>query len=612
MSKPPKKSSSKFHYTPAHTTPPLASITAEWDLSGLYYRNETDPQLEADVATAEAAYHRFIKKWRKRDFTSSATALAEALRDKEHLSGMPEVTRPGRYLSLRLALNTNDQAAKKKLALLERRFRKLSDEMLFFTLTLGRLPKQQQTAYLKAPELAHFHYYLQQVFESATHNLSEPEEKIINLKSSQSYGRWVDMTEDIVSNRTLTWQGKALAIPAALETIETLSSKQKPKLWSLIMKEMEQIAEVAEHEFNAIITDVRTEDELRGYEKPYSATALSYEDSEASIESLVEAVSTEGFKLSRRFYKLKAEYHGVEHIPYANKYDSIGNLPSIDFDEAVTICRDVFYSLKTEYGELFDTMLTNGQIDVYPKPGKRGGAFMSSQTNQPTQVMLNHTSTFKALETLAHEMGHAIHSERSKHHTPFYDGHSITTAETASTLFENLVFDAVYRSVTPKQQVVLNHDRLTRDIATIQRQITCFNAELEYHTTIHDQGAMTKEELRSCMEKHLKRYLGPAVAIQPQDGYSFVYWSHLRYGFYVYTYSFGLLMSTIMSERYKADSGYIDEIDWFLSSGSSMAVADIFKQINIDTTHPDVFREALKPQAAAINDFAHVVRQRRS
>lgn len=608
MSKPRKKSSKHFNYTPQQTLPTLKDVKTEWDLTGLYYKSETDPRLENDVVAAETAYKKFITKWRKKDFTSSPTALATALREKEALAGMPEVTRPGRYLSFRLALNTSDDAAKKKMALLERRFRKLSDDMLFFTLTLGALPKQQQKTFLAAPELLHFRYYLQQVFENAKHNLSEEQEKIINLKSSQSFGRWTDMTEEIISNRTVSWQGKALALPEAFETIDTLSSKQKPKLWSALMTELESIAEVAEHEFNAIITDVRTEDELRGYEKPYSATALAYEDSEASIESLVSAVSTEGFKLSRKFYKLKAQFHGVNALPYANKYDSIGAEPVIPFAEAVEICRDVFYQLKPEYGEIFDTMLTRGQIDVYPKKGKRGGAFMSSQTAHPTHVFLNHTDTFKSLETLAHEMGHAIHSERSKEQSPFYDGHSIVTAETASTLFENLVFDAVLAQTPEQKKSVLLHDRIARDIATIQRQIAFFNTELEIHETIFDQGGMSKEELRAVMERHLKRYLGPAISVAPEDGYSFAYIPHLRYGFYVYTYSFGLLMSTLMSNRYKADAGYIDEIDHFLRSGSSAPVQDIFQSIGIDTTNSQCFTDALKTQAADINTFGKFVR----
>ena len=109
--------------------------------------------------------------------------------------------------------------------------------------------------------------------------------------------------------------------------------------------------------------------------------------------------------------------------------DTLGTRLTVPFSDAVAVCRDTFYQVNPEYGTLFDSMLTRGQLDVYPKAGKRGGAFMSSQTGHPINVMLNQVDTMKSLETLAHEMGHAIHASRSATQSPLYDGHSIVTAE---------------------------------------------------------------------------------------------------------------------------------------------------------------------------------------
>ncbi len=608
MSKKAKKTPGNFNYTPTTNLPRIDTIKTEWDLAALYYENEHDPRIEADIKKTEAAYKRFVKKWSTAPFTDNHTELHKALTEYETLQGSGDGSRPSRYFWMRTALNVNDEAAEKQLALLSRRFRKLSDSMLFFTLTLGALPKEKQTAILKDDTLKHFHYFLERVFLGAKHHLTEAEEKIINLKARQSYSMWTDMTEKIISNRMITYKGTSMALPQALVTIDTLKSAEKPKLWKLIMAEMQQIAEVAEHEFNAIITDVRTEDERRGYKKPYSATALGYEDTEKSIENLVATVSDKGFALSREFYAAKAKLNGTP-LGYSQKYDSIGETATIPFEEAVAICRDTFYQVKPEYGEIFDRMLTNGQIDVFPRTGKQGGAFMSSAVGHPTQVFLNHQSNFQSLETLAHEMGHAIHSERSKVQSPLYEGHTITTAETASTLFENLVFDAVYRQSTDEQKLVLLHDRISRDISTIQRQIAFFNLELEIHETINKQGAMTKEELRAATEKHLKAYLGDGVTVEPEDGYSFVYIGHLRYGFYVYTYAFGLLMSTIMANRYKENPAYIEKIDTFLCSGQSDTVANIFKQIGINTTKPDTYAEALENMAADIKTFKKLIKK---
>ncbi|MEZ4200136.1 MAG: M3 family metallopeptidase [Candidatus Paceibacterota bacterium] len=611
MSKKPQKKASNFNYVPKQVLPKLTAVKTNWDLKGLYYKSETDPQIEADIRKTEQEYKKFVKKCKGKNFTTSPKTLARALTEKERLSNLPEVSRPGRYFSFRAVLNSNDKVAEKHLALLNRRFQKVSNSILFFTLTLGELSTKEQQRLLRAPELAKFNYYLKRIFANAKHHLSEDQEKIINLKSSQSYGRWVDMTEKVLSNRSIVWDNKKIPLPEASEMVTVVPKSQRNKLWRLLTNEFEKVAEIAEHEFNAIITDVRTEDELRGYKKPYSATALGYEDSEASIENLVSAVSSKGFKLSHKFYKLKAELSGKPTIPYANKYDSIGSEPIIPFEQAVEICRDIFYALKPVYGEIFDTMLLNGQIDVYPKQGKRGGAFMSSETNQPTHVFLNHMTNFKSLETLAHEMGHAIHSERSKQQPLIYQGHSISTAETASTLFENLVFDAVYEQSPEKQRIVLLHDRISRDISTMQRQIAFFNAELEIHNTINEHGAMSTDELRQCMAKHLQSYLGPAVSVDPRDGYSFVYIPHLRYGFYVYTYTFGLLMSTTMANHYKKDQSYMQQIDAFLSSGSSASVADIFKSIGIQTQKSDVYLDALNNHAADIKKFEQFVKAKK-
>lgn len=604
MSNARKNSQPKFAYTPTTDLPDLGTFSTTWDLAGLYYASERDPKLEADVATTEAAYAAFRRRWQKQPFTTDAEVLARALRDYEALSAMPETSRPQRYLGLRLALDTNDAAADKLSALISRRLRTAGEQVLFFGLALGKIPKKEQRTLLKNPVLKPYRYYLERLFLGAQHHLTEPEEKIIRLKARQASAMWADMTEKLVSNRKITYGKKQLLIPEALETIDTLESTEKPKLWRAITAELKELGEVAEHELNAIITDARTEDERRGYQKPYSATALGYEDTEASIESLVSTVSSSGFALSRKFYEAKARFHGVAALDYSQKYDSIGSDVTIPFEQAVAICRDVFYGVKHEYGTLFDTMLSRGQIDVYPKPGKRGGAFMSAEIGHPTHVFLNHLPTFKSLETLAHEMGHAIHAERSKSQPPLYEGHSITTAETASTLFENLVFDAVYAQAEEADKIVLLHDRITRDIATIERQIAFFNAELEMHTRVHQEGSLTNDEYRDIMFRHLSSYLGKGVALRPEDGYSYVYIPHLRYGFYVYTYTFGILMSTAMSARYREDRSYVKEIDHFLSAGASNTVANIFKSIGFDTTHPDTWKLALERHEVDINTFA--------
>lgn len=583
----------------------------QWDLKALYYTSEKDPRIEEDVRAAEAAYARFAKKYVRSAFTTSVTVLAQALKDKEAMLGEPRFSRPGRYFGFRRAVNAADAVAEKQLNLISDRLTKAGNSTLFFGVQLSKIPKQQQRVFLKAPELAKYRYYLSELFKDGAHTLTEAEERILNLQSNVSYEMWVDGTEKILSKTTLSFNGKTVPLPEAIETVNTLPAKQRSKLWHLVLDELAPLSAIAENEYNAIITNAKTLDELRGYERPFSSTVSQYEYDEPSLRSLLDVVSTRGFKLSADFYKLKASLHGTKQLAYEHRNLPIGKPRRIPYEKAVNICKDVFYSIDEQFGRIFESMLTHGQVDVFPRHGKRGGAFMSNAIGHPTHVFLNHTNDFQSLETLAHEMGHAFHSELSKVQSPLYENYSICTAETASTLFENLVFDAVYEKSSDATRLVLLHDRILRDISTIQRQIAFFNCELEIHETIRSQGAMTKEELSRVTARHLRSYLGNSVRVTERDGLSFVYINHFRYGFYVFTYAFGLIMSSALAERYKRDRNELGSLKKLLSAGGSDTVRNIFKSVGIKTDDRATYESGLDRLERDIAAFKSLISKRR-
>lgn len=592
-----QKNKTTFKYKTTQKLPKLGKIKTEWDLKKHYYKSEKDPQIEKDIKKTERAFAAFAKKYRSKKFTTSVPLLLKALKDLEKIDTDPATAKPGRYFGLRTALNSSDESANKKLNLISDRLTKAGNQALFFSLELGKLRAKDQKKLLKDKRLANYVYYLERIFLEAAHDLTEPEEKIIRLLSGPSYSMWADATEKMLGRRTVKYKKKTIPFNEAATMISSVSFTEKPKLWKLITDEMDSLTEVVENEFTALCTRKKIGDELRGYKKPYSATVMNYENTEKSVEALVKAVSKEGFKNSQKFYKLKAKIHNVKQLDYSQKTAGIGDAPKIPYAQAVDICRDVFYGVDTKYGNIFDTMLENGQIDVYPKPGKRGGAFMSSQTAQPTKVFLNQVDSFSSLTTLAHEMGHAIHTERSKTQPAHYEGYSTTVAETASTLFEGLLFNAVYEQASKEQQTILLHDKISDEISTIQRQIAFFNFELDMHNTVREQGAITREELNTLMQKHLRSYLGSGVSVTEADGHSYVYVPHFRYGFYVYSYSFGILMSSVMNDRYKKNPEYLAQIDQLLTDGSSKDVATIFKDIGINTESATTFTRGLKDQA---------------
>lgn len=608
MSKNQKKTKTGFKYTPQQPLPKLGRVKDEWDLKGLYYKSEKDPQIEKDIRTTERAYSAFAKKYRGKDFTSSSTKLLQALEDCEKLSEMPESNKPAYYFSFRTVLNAGDVVAQKRLPLIENRLTKASNEVLFFGLEIGKIPKDLQKKYLKDESLKKYWYDLEQTFKNAKHLLTEPEEKILNLKSDVSRGMWINGTDKILSKRSVVYKGETIPLNAAIDRINTVTSKERPKLWKLCTDQFKDLAEVAENEINAVVTNKKINDELRGYKTPYEATIAAYENDEKSVLALAEAISTKGFALSRKYYTLKAKYAGKKTIPYANRSDDVGKPVVLPYEEAVKICRDTFYGMDHMYGSIFDTMLENGQIDVYPKEGKSGGAFCAGGTNIPTFIMLNQVDSTRSFTTLAHEMGHAIHTERSKTQPAIYDRYSTTTAETASTLFEGISQQKLIGALPESQKLNMLNQRISEAVATICRQIAFFNFEKELHETIRAEGAMTWQEMAKLFQKHVKAYMGPAVEVTEDDGLSFVYVGHFRNFFYVYSYAYGELMSNIMTQKYEENPNFIEKIDKFLTAGGSDTVENIFKSIGINANKTETFLESLKTLESDIKEFEKLIK----
>lgn len=215
-------------------------------------------------------------------------------------------------------------------------------------------------------------------------------------------------------------------------------------------------------------------------------------------------------------------------------------------------------------------------------------------------VLLNHVDDMRSLETLAHEMGHAIHSERSKTQRPLYQDYSTATAETASTFFEGLVFEKVFDSLPERDKIAALHDKIAGDVATIFRQIAFFNFEKELHTRVRAEGFLSKEAIAQLLNKHMRAYIGNNLSLTEQDGYFFVAVGHFRMFFYVYSYAYGQLISSSLRALYKAGKLTAEDIDKFLCAGGSNTPENIFASIGVDVTKPSFFKAGLDAVEADI------------
>ncbi len=569
---------------------------SEWDLK-IYYKNPNDPQIEADVAEAEVKIAKFAQKYsRNKDYLKKPSALLEMFKEEEKIGLLDGLNKPLRYFYALIDSGKASPDVYKKDALITERLKKASNLMLPINLALGKISPKKQKEFINSSELADYKYYLEQFFESAKHQLTEPEEKIISLKNGPAASMWVDGLEKALQKKTVTLKGKKISLGEATYKMHELPTKQRRALYKDIMTEITSLSDYAEGELNAIINNKKISDELRGYKNSYDRPFFGHEMAAETVLNFANLV-TKNFKIAHRFYKLKAKMLKLEDFSYEDRGAKVGKInKKFPFKEAVTFLYETLEKTDPKFSKIVDEFFKNGQVDVFPREKKRGGAYQSSNDLMPTLVFLNHVDTFDSLNTLSHEFGHAIHSELAKEKQPIhYQGYSLAVAETASTLFENFTFKEVVSKLSKKEQIVALHDKIEGKVATIFRQIAAFNFELELHDKIRNEGHLSHEELAKLMAKHLKSYCGPAMKVTDYHGYTFINWSHFRSPFYVYTYAFGELVSDSLFAKYEENPKFMEKIKDLLAAGSSMSPKDIFKKYaDIDINDMSFFEKGLK------------------
>jgi len=571
----------------------MQKYKTNWDLS-LLYKNENDPEIEKYLKKYESAYSKLEKRYKGKDFTSSASKLLEALKYREELFSDLDGNIPHWYFALRTDLNSDDSVAGALATKIEQRITKAAGRITFFHLAICNTPKAKQKVYLKDKSLAPFRYSLEKAFKAGQYMLTEKEEQLEDLLSQTGYTMWIDGQERVLNKETINFKGENVPLSKAVYIISDQSKEDRDYLNNEINKVLFKISDFAEAEINAIYNYKKIMDERRGYKRPQSSTILGCENDEKSIDNLVSLVS-KNFKISHRFYKLHAKLLKQKTLSVGDRAVPMGKImKKFDFETSAEILKRAFAKVDSKYPEILKGFLENGQIDVYPRKGKRGGAYCWGTGLKPTFVLLNHTDNVGSVETFAHEMGHAFHTELSKQQPARYRKYSTATAEVASTFFEQLVSSELENELSKEERTILLHNKIMGDMSTIFRQIAFYNFELELHERIREEGQVSKDKIAKLFSKHLKSYMGDVFDVTDEDGYFFVKLSHMRRFFYVYSYAYGQIISRALFEKWKENPTYSKKIEQFLKVGRSASPEAIFKSIGIDTSKPEFFLAGLK------------------
>ncbi len=599
---------STIHRKPSQQ--PLKPGQTSWNLKPLF-AGDNDPRMLQERKVVEQKAYEFINAWKDRDdYLKDPGVLKQALDQYEQWKRFyGSDGNEGYYFWLRTQQDQNDPKLKAAYNKIEEFSKKIENDSQFFYLRIARIKPEDQKRFLGYEPLGKYRHFLERVFAEARYHLSEPEEKIMNLKSATSYANWTKMTSGFLSKEervVILEDGTRESKPFSgiVGLLNSKNKKVRDTAASAFNNIIAKYVDVAEAELNSVLQNKKIDDDLRGAPRPDTLRHLGDDIDSEVVDALIESVS-QRFDLPARFYQLKAKLLRVKKLKYHERNVEYGHIDMhYPYGKAIKLVHSVMGRLDPQFAAIFAGFINNGQIDAYPKKGKDSGAFCIHHLMvQPTYILLNHTGKMHDVLTIAHELGHGINNEliREKQHALDF-GTPTSTAEVASTFMEDFVLEEIRQKAGDELRLAIMMQKLNDDVSSIFRQVACYRFEQELHAEFRKKGYLSKEEIGSLFQKHMAAYMGEAVEQSEGSDNWWVYWSHIRYFFYVYSYASGLLISKSLQNGVKRDPAFINKVMEFLSAGLSDSPKYIFANLGIDIADRQFWNKGLDEVESLLNE----------
>lgn len=336
---------------------------------------------------------------------------------------------------------------------------------------------------------------------------------------------------------------------------------------------------------------------VRRYENTLEAALDSTEVPQSVYHSLIDAVHANMDKMYR-YVKLRKKLLGVDELHYYDLYAPM--VSSVDmkitYEQAKKLTLEAVKPLGDEYARIMSEGFKSGWVDVYENEGKCSGAYSAGASVHP-YVLLNHTDDLQSAFTVAHEMGHAMHSYFSNKHQPIaYSDYEIFVAEVASTFNESLLMQHLLKTTDNKrEEAYLINYFLEQFRTTLYRQTMFAEFELKINEAQARGEAITSDFLCDLYGDLNLLYFGEDIVPDPEIKYEWARIPHFYYNYYVYQYATGFSAAIALSQRV-LNGGEKEAVDYlgFLKGGSSATPVDLLRGAGVDMTDPGVVNDALK------------------
>ncbi len=479
---------------------------SSWSLDDLF-KGFDDPAIEATYQKMESLVTEFEK------YRSALTPEISEQKFMEMVKSLEAMEKLGHkiygFAQLSFAADTQNQKALIALARIQQFAAELSNRTLFFSLWWKGLDDANAERLLAAS--GDYRYWLEQMRNFKPYTLSEPEEKVINIKNVTGWNALNTLYDSITNRYVFHLEVDGETKELTRGELMTYVHRPDPDLRASAYQELYRVygneAPILGQIYQNIVRDWRNENlGLRGFSTPISVRNLYNDIPDAVVDTLIE-VTRQNLDVFQRYFKHKAKKLGVEKLRRYDIYAPVSNSSKeYSFAQAAELTFEAYERFDHEFAAKAQRVFADQHIDSEVRKGKRGGAFCSTILPELTPwVLLNFQGRSEDVSTMAHELGHAVHSMMAEHH-PLYTQHAcLPLAETASTFGDDPHrFAPRARNRPPRNRGILFR-QLDDAFATILRQVYFAIFERDAHEKIVKDASV--DELSSFTWRTSRRNL---------------------------------------------------------------------------------------------------------
>lgn len=555
-----------------------------WSLGDLYPKAD-GLEMKKDFNEMEKKVAAFEKK---RELLTPSISKADFMAVVHVLEEIYEVaSRLGSYAELLFTEDTQSQSSQALVARTQQLMAETENRTLFFGLWWKDLPAETAAALMA--DSGDYRYWLEEMRHFKPHTLSEPEEKVINTKNVTGVSA-LNTLYDAITNRytfKIEVEGKAKELTRGelMMYARDFDADLRAKAYQELYRVYGQDGPILGQMYQTLVRDWHNEEvDMRHFTSPISARNLGNDLPDEVIDTLLK-VAEKNTDTFQRFFELKAKLLGVKKLRRYDVYAPIAKSDKrYDYEKATEKVFASFSEFDPRFETLAKRVFDEDHLDAEVRKGKQSGAFCATVSPKLTPwVLLNYQGKSDDVSTMAHELGHAIHSMLAAEHTLFTQHACLPLAETASTFGEMMLID---RLLTEETDEGVKRDLLFRQVddayATIQRQAFFALFEKQAHQMVMDGASV--DEMADAYMKNLKEQFGSAVEVNDEFKWEWVSIPHIYHTpFYVYAYAFGQLLVFALYKQFKAEGeSFKPKYIKFLSAGGSEAPVKLLLEAGMD------------------------------